>query len=363
MKNILENFKILDSIVLLDIDHSPPLIYDRLSRLKKEVYRADEKIVIIHKDTEYFYFDHPTGFNLYNLLCCWRDLDIPYSVMLLCSTYYDLNSAVDPFIVNKHDRPIVIDSLLNHQSYGELLNELPGIQFKNIQYPSACLLGRPRAHRIKILQFLQQHNLLNLVKTNFNSHNYRVNHPTSLRVEADFSKLPEGLSTALYSKPHRVNQNEFSQSMYQEIVDLNKWSFEDRSDPCLSENFYQETFMEIVSESMFSCPHSYFSEKVFKPIVHRTPFLFFGPAYSLKRLHKHGFKTFSDFWNEDYDNESDHHLRFLKCCHTMQEIVTQPLEDLIKMYSKMQDIVNYNYIRLIEYIDQEYKLLHKQTGL
>lgn len=367
MHNLLENIVILDTINLVELDHNPNLIYQRLLKYKKSVYQHNEKIIVIHKDTEYFYFNHPTGFSLYNLFSCWRDLDIPYSTMILCSNYHDLNRAVDPFIVNQQDRPLIIDSLLNHQSYDFLKHEFPGTQYKDIQYPAACLLGRKRSHRIKILQFLNQNNLLDLVKTNFNSNKYsrEIYDSVTAKIsfDATFSPLELGLSSGLYSQPHRHNHSEFSQSKYPEIVALNQWPAEDRDDPELDKNFYQYAFMEIVTESMFDCPHCFLSDKIFKPMIHRTPFLFFGTPNSLKRLRNHGFKTFNDFWSEDYDIDTDNHLRFLKCCRTMQEIVTLPLTDLIAMYQHMQDILNHNYNRLVEYIDYEYKPMHEKLGL
>lgn len=366
MSSIPQNLKILDTINLVEVDHDPTVIYQRLLQNKKNVFQPNEKIVIIHKDTEYFYFDHPTGFSIYNLFSVWRDLDIPYSVMILCSTYHDLNRAISPFIVNAEDRPTVISSLLNHQSHDSLENQFPGTDYKDIQYPAVCLLGRARAHRIKILQFLIQHNLLGLVKTNFNSNSYQDQYTVKdmpISMDANFSKLAKGMSTAVYSQPHRYNHSGFSQSLYKEIVDLNQWPVTSMSNPDLSANFYQNAFLEIVSESFMECPHCFLSEKIFKPMIHKTPFIFFGTPYSLKQLHNHGFKTFSDFWAEDYDNESNHHLRFLKCCHTMQELVTRPLDELILIYQNMQDILTHNRNRLIEYIEKEYKPLHKQIGI
>lgn len=365
MNTLPENINILDTFNLVELDHDPTLVYQRLLKNKKNVYQSNEKIIIIHKDTEYFYFNHPTGFSIYNLFSSWRDLDIPYSVMILCSTYYDLNQAIDPFIVNQEDRPIVIDSLLNHQSYKQLENQFPGTVYKNIHYPAVCLLGRSRAHRIKILQFLKHHNLLDLVKTNFNSNSYQqqYNVAGTLELDAKFSKLTEGMSTSVHSQPHRYNHSGFSQSLYKEIVELNQWPVTSMSNPDLLGNFYQHAFLEIVSESFMECPHCFLSEKIFKPMIHLTPFVFFGTPNSLKRLHNYGFRTFGNFWSEEYDNESDHHLRFLKCCYTMQNIVTRPTNELIKMYSEMQDILTHNYNRLVEYIDKEYKPLHKKTGL
>lgn len=48
--------------------------------------------------------------------------------------------------------------------------------------------------------------------------------------------------------------------------------------------------------------YCFLTEKTYRAIAYKLPFLIVGNKHSLKKLHDLGFKTFNDFWNEDYDN-------------------------------------------------------------
>ena len=47
--------------------------------------------------------------------------------------------------------------------------------------------------------------------------------------------------------------------------------------------------------------HIFLSEKTWKPIVCKQAFIIIGPQYTLKYLKDLGFKTFSELWDESYD--------------------------------------------------------------
>lgn len=73
---------------------------------------------------------------------------------------------------------------------------------------------------------------------------------------------------------------------------------------------YLNTYIHIVSETNFFEDGGYFSEKTWKPIGHLQPFIFLGSYGSLKQLKNLGFKTFSPFINESYDDEENNEKRF-----------------------------------------------------
>ena len=72
---------------------------------------------------------------------------------------------------------------------------------------------------------------------------------------------------------------------------------------------YQETFLSIVSETIYDGRLNFFSEKICKPLINLHPFILMSTPYSLKFLKKFGFKTFHPFINEQYDKEQTiHHI-------------------------------------------------------
>ena len=172
------------------------------------------------------------------------------------------------------------------------------------------------------------------------------------------------ISNLIYTFPHRINETCFSQSRYSDIVDLNLFTTCARQD-LTSEvsDFYNDFFLEVVSETVFDYPHVFVSEKTLKPLLFKTPFIVFGAQGTLEYLKKNGFKTFNNFWNESYDSESDPHLRFLKCCEVIRNTIIKPLEELKSMYQEMIPILEHNRGCLLEYVETVYKPLYNKINL
>jgi hypothetical protein len=72
--------------------------------------------------------------------------------------------------------------------------------------------------------------------------------------------------------------------------------------------WYDQTYLSIVVESVVNpMPHTpiFITEKTFKPLAFRHPFMVYGNAGTLKSLHDMGFVTFNNLWDESYDNIND----------------------------------------------------------
>lgn len=359
------DINVLKVVNLLDYDHDFDLLVEQLTAIKKDHYDVNDKIIILHNDTEYFYYGNKLGFTMHNLLTCWRDLDIPYHVMVVYTNHSDLDQAIEPFIVHECDRPLIIPTLVNNHSWLGVLAVPPFTVSKKILHSAFCLLGVARQHRIKFFQYLLKHNLFNYIKINYKSEF----HNKFRRTFVDPTKLnavhpAKRLSNMIYTFPHRVNETCFSQSRYDDIVDLNSF----KEYPCSDlqgdpGDFYNDFFLEVVLETVFDYPHVFISEKTLKPMLFKTPFVLFSAQGTLAYLKKHNFKTFSDFWDESYDDETDPQLRFLKGCKITQSIITKPVSELEDMYRAMMPILEHNHDRLLEYVDNVYKPLYTKIIL
>ena len=115
---------------------------------------------------------------------------------------------------------------------------------------------------------------------------------------------------------------------------------------------YPEFFVELVSLTYFSGNTFYIDEKIWRPILMRTPFIVQGPQYFIQRLRVLGFKTFSDFWDEGYSEDpSDWQINEIK--RVLDYIAQQPVEQLVKWTADMQCIVEHNYNRLLTLTKEE----------
>lgn len=66
--------------------------------------------------------------------------------------------------------------------------------------------------------------------------------------------------------------------------------------------FYDQFHVEIVSESYVYGETFFPTEKTVRPLSAGKPIIVMGPRHFLRRLQQQGFKTWSDFWDESYDD-------------------------------------------------------------
>jgi hypothetical protein len=116
---------------------------------------------------------------------------------------------------------------------------------------------------------------------------------------------------------------------------------------------YKNSYVSFVSESAFFDPYAYVTEKSFKPFCHFHPFVIMGSYGTVKKLKELGFKTFSDFWDESYDLEKNHNIRFEKVYNIFLQLNSMSLDELHNMYVKMIPILKHNYNLMNDYGEKE----------
>jgi hypothetical protein len=108
------------------------------------------------------------------------------------------------------------------------------------------------------------------------------------------------------------------------------------------QNFYQEIFVDVITETRFAQPTANFSEKVFQAMQYFRPFILVAPPFTLEYVRSLGFKTFSDFWDESYDTETNHGQRLIKIFKLIDTIEQMGFEDIKQMYQDMLPIIEHN---------------------
>lgn len=116
---------------------------------------------------------------------------------------------------------------------------------------------------------------------------------------------------------------------------------------------HNNTFVNIVTESSYEENFIFFTEKTFKPIYCAQPFIILGNPHSLKKLKELGFKTFSQWWDESYDEETDFTVRFSKIVKLMEEIASWSLERCLDVTKQMEDVFIHNFEVLNNKTEQE----------
>ena len=123
-----------------------------------------------------------------------------------------------------------------------------------------------------------------------------------------------------------------------------------------------ESFIFVVTETCYWQSKTHLTEKIFKPIVLRMPFILVGCAYNLEYLRSYGFRTFSDFWDESYDTIEDPILRMKAVTGILRDISTMSSDQQRAMLRDIEPVLehNYNLFNDNNFINQEWTHLQKQ---
>lgn len=109
------------------------------------------------------------------------------------------------------------------------------------------------------------------------------------------------------------------------------------------EKFYRDVFCDVVNETRYAQPTANYSEKVYNAIFYKKPFILVAPPKTLQYMREEGFQTFSDFWDESYDDITNHEQRLIALFSLIDSINKKPIAELQNMYNNMIPILNHNY--------------------
>jgi len=139
-------------------------------------------------------------------------------------------------------------------------------------------------------------------------------------------------------------------------LDLNPAQQLLKNDKATFSQHYKEFFVEVVCESYFTGNTFFVTEKTWRPMLLKTPFIIQGPQYFLRNLKKLGFKTFDQWWDEGYDEDPvDHRLVEIK--KVIKDLSAQTPEQLNTMYKSMQTTLEHNYQLCLDLKLDDFKLL------
>ena len=103
------------------------------------------------------------------------------------------------------------------------------------------------------------------------------------------------------------------------------------------------SFLHVVTETCFWEGKTHLTEKIFKPIVARQPFVLLGSTFNLRYLRSYGFRTFDCWWDESYDVTVDPVARLQAVVRVIREISNMSNADLESMLLGMQNVLEHNY--------------------
>jgi len=110
-----------------------------------------------------------------------------------------------------------------------------------------------------------------------------------------------------------------------------------------SANIHSRAFLQIAAETVFNYPNVYVTEKSFKPIIYKRPFVLVGSPGCLNNLKSFGFKTFNQYWDESYDLIEDPEKRMLAILEIIEFVCAKSIDELQKLCYDMKNILEHNF--------------------
>lgn len=110
-------------------------------------------------------------------------------------------------------------------------------------------------------------------------------------------------------------------------------------------NFAYDNLIFIPTETLVKgdMNNLFLTEKTFKPISLKMPFIIIGQPGTLGRLKELGYRTFDSIWDESYDQVLDPVARMLKICDLVETLSKLSTEELKTKIINALDIVEHNF--------------------
>ncbi len=203
------------------------------------------------------------------------------------------------------------------ESYNNLWSELRPYKF-------LFLNGRARPHRRTLLQRL--HDLLpQAIWTNLDATHGQPIKLLDPGYEFEFYKSNIGLEHHGFAKYDLFN---------------NEWG-----EIYLKDTPYLDTYFSLVTETVFDYPHSFRTEKIWKPVAIGHPFVVVANHGYYRDLRNLGFKTFDPLIDESFDLVEDNGQRLERLAQQVEWLCQQ---DLAKFARESYNICKYNQQHLAE---------------
>ena len=313
-------------------------LFENLHKKCKELNIPEKKIIIItaamntRSIYERYLINNPEISQFYTAHHCWSVLSKQKETnyLLTQDSFFEFNG---------------------NKNKSSLMTKTELLLSKNREKKCLILNRRIAPHRIILLSLLENDKLLDSTLASFD---LDLSYSDDLALD-----LINGTG---YNRRPYIEDNKVKSNMINGFFKLNKikkrvvdyeningvWGFGFEN----KEN-YLNTYFSVITETIFYEDGYYISEKTFKGIQHLHPFVIVGKPGILKYLKKLGFKTFSDFWDESYDDIEDNSQRIIKIYSIIKELVEKSNEEWDELNKKIFEILQYNREHLLSFTEED----------
>jgi hypothetical protein len=279
-----------------------------------------EKIIIIHNDI-----------NLENMMKPLFGENMP-KLIHYC---FSLNSKSQEYYKKETQKEYYFWQNEDRRKKYDFQNKEESLKLDNKTHKFLNLNRRLRKHRFDILKFFWDENMIDDVLI---SYDYKLLVGDTVEHSIQKYGIDEFNRFINY-----LNENPKKTLDYDDLESVWGYGYE-------TKEIYNQSLISILSETNFYEETGYLSEKIWKPIAHGHPFILVGPYNSLKSLREDfGFKTFSAFIDESYDEEKDPNIRMKMIQDEIKKLNNYSLEELKQIVKELKTILLHNRNLLFKY--------------
>ena len=140
----------------------------------------------------------------------------------------------------------------------------------------------------------------------------------------------------------------FIDNFFNEFSELENY-FHKEFDPINKDNFdygipreYFESCIDIVTESLVEFS-THFSEKTYKPIFYKKPFITIAGPYYYETLSDYGFELYDEIFDYGFDSEENYEKRIDNILMQIKELNSLSLREIKSLCEKVKSKIDYNY--------------------
>jgi len=146
---IRQKYNVQCHLSFLNFDFDFDILKSRLSQYKKSQSSDNDRIIIEHMDTDYYFPECSVGVNLRNFFGVVKSLDISYSKFIFYTNHFGLSCEINQLCSHSdpQDRPLVLESFLSELHYKfEYITPIE-CHVDRVQFHATCMMVLKRSHR------------------------------------------------------------------------------------------------------------------------------------------------------------------------------------------------------------------------
>lgn len=110
--------------------------------------------------------------------------------------------------------------------------------------------------------------------------------------------------------------------------------------------FYTKSLVAIITETLAYDEAVTETEKTLKTIAHKQPFILVAAPKALLYLRSHGYQTFSQWWDESYDDIEDHYDRMVAIGNVCKDIHSWDRNKRAQFLEESKGVLQHNYNKM-----------------